>query len=133
MAEAITSLQVVFKLIGAMTQTTDLSSPADVLTYDKTCRPGSALIDCENVLQSSSPGDRRVLRRSGKCSSRKSMRAVSSGVCANRVDRGALRFAGSISMVDPFFRYREMITGCTYDFRAIAGVLPRSAATNLIV
>ena len=36
MAEALTSLQVVFKLIGALTQTTDLSSPADVLNYDKT-------------------------------------------------------------------------------------------------
>jgi hypothetical protein len=35
MAEAISSLQVVFKLIGAMTQTTDMSSPADVLNYDR--------------------------------------------------------------------------------------------------
>jgi len=36
MAEAIQSLQVVFKLIGALTQTTDMSSPADVLNYDRT-------------------------------------------------------------------------------------------------
>ena len=35
MAEAV-SLQVVFKLIGAMTQATDLSSPSDVLSRDYT-------------------------------------------------------------------------------------------------